>query len=172
MLKIAFGGRICWVEDIGHIVWADCAEKCTFEELQTAVAYDITGVYYDYKRLWPVEYLGETIVDFLHNDKDVYVSADFKDWCDFLDISGCYALTVIWSVTEMCEILHCYERGMDLVETAYSEWAKHTRKFQELFRLKKNASWYPPHLGLDETLAYLHKSAAGTTEVIEAMTAF
>ena len=69
MLKTAFGGQLCWAQDRGHIVWADIQEGCTFDELQKARAYDISGIFDDYEVLWPVSYLGDAIVDYLHNEQ-------------------------------------------------------------------------------------------------------
>ena len=66
ILKLAFGGKVCWAQDRGHIVWVDCDENSTFDELQQSAAYDITGVFDDYERLFPVEYLGCAIVDYKH----------------------------------------------------------------------------------------------------------
>lgn len=51
MLEMAFGGKVCWVQDRGHIAWADCDKDCTLEQLQNAIVYDITGIADDYERV-------------------------------------------------------------------------------------------------------------------------
>lgn len=151
MLKMAFGGRVCWVEGRGHIVWADCDEDCTLDELQSAVVYDITGVYMDYERLWPIGYLGDSVVNYMHNGKEVHLNQRFKDWCDFLGVTECYAVAVIWGMTEQNEIIQCYRAGLDYVDTAYQQWIKHASEFQEVIRaskLKPDKMTAPRHNGI------------------------
>ena len=134
-----------------------------------AVAYDITGVYDDYERLWPVEYLGKAITDYLHNGKTVHVSSAFKDWCDFLGVTEAFALDIIWGVTTFDIIMNDYERGMDFVETAYSEWVAHQHEFQELIRLllQSRAFVIPQHSGINEMIAEAQKlcGEAGESQV-------
>lgn len=150
MLKAAFGGRICWIQDLGHIVWADCDENCTVEELQDSVTYDITGPFMDYERLWPVEYLGNALIDFLHNGKDVHVGQAFKDWCDHLGETEIYVLDVVWGSMSMDAIMRDYSEGRDFVETAYAEWMRNSDKYQELIRLLQKPEAYTSfhHLGV------------------------
>ena len=136
MLKMAFGGTVCWAQDRGHVVWVDC-DDCTLDELQCAIAYDITGVHEDYERLWPVEYLGGAVIDFMHNGADFHLNQQFKDWCDFLGVTECYAVSVIWGVTEQAEIMQGYEAGLNYVDTAYQQWIKYSTEFQEIIRASK-----------------------------------
>lgn len=140
MLKIAFGGKVCWVEGRGHIVWADCDNDCTLDELQCAIAYDITGVYMDYERLWPIEYLGSAVIDYMHNGADFHLNQRFKDWCDFLGVTESYAVSVIWGVIELDVIMKCYNTGWNYVETAYQQWIAHTAEFQRIIRSIKAES--------------------------------
>ncbi len=92
-LKLLFGGQLCWAQDRGHIVWADIQEGCTFDELQKARAYDISGIFDDYEVLWPVSYLGDAIVDYLHNEQTFHVNDRFKAWCDFAMLPKCMPST-------------------------------------------------------------------------------
>lgn len=169
MLKTAFGGRICWVQDLGHIVWADCDENCTFEELQNNVVYDITGVFMDYERLWPIEYLGDALINFLHNGKSLHIGQTFKDWCDHLGVTEIYALSTVWSSMPMDDIMHDYFEGRDLVETAYAEWMRNSDQYQELIRLLKNPEAYMSfhHLGVCEEIKAVQREI-GEAETLSA----
>lgn len=154
MLEMAFGGKVCWVQDRGHIAWADCDKDCTLEQLQNAIVYDITGIVDDYERVWPIEYLGNTIVNYMHNGKEFHLSQGFKDWCDFCKVEEIFAIDVIWGCMPIDEIMNDYKNRLDYVQTAYQYWIEHSTEFQELFRFikKKNPFLYPDHLGITETL--------------------
>lgn len=154
MLEMAFGGKVCWIQDRGHIAWADCDKDCTLEQLQNAIVYDITGIVDDYERVWPIEYLGNTIVNYMHNGKELHLSQDFKDWCDFCKVEEIFAINVIWGCMPIDEIMNDYKNRLDYVQTAYQYWIEHNTEFQELFRFikKKNPFLYPDHLGITETL--------------------
>lgn len=156
MLKIAFGGRICYAQDRGHIVWVDCDEDVSFEELQKACAYDITGVFDDYERLWPVEYLGDIIVDYMHNGKEFHVSESFKDWCDFCKVTEAFAIDIIWGIIPNDDILELYKSGYDYVGTAYQYWILYEKEFQEIFKYiqkKQIKLIYPKHNGIKNFLS-------------------
>lgn len=157
MLKTAFGGRICWPQDRGHIVWVDCDEDCSVNELQNAIAYDITGVFQDYKRLWPVEYLGETIAGFIHSEYTFHLNTDFAEACEFYKISEIYAITLIWECMPEEEILSAYKNGMNLVDTAYQYWISHHEEFARLFEINKRKASvrYLNHIGITEYLSRL-----------------
>lgn len=62
MLQEAFQrGIICVAYPFGHIVWVDGKNE------HSGVAYDIEGVYEgEAEEFIPVEYLGDTIEDFMH----------------------------------------------------------------------------------------------------------
>lgn len=154
MLEMAFGGKVCWIQDRGHIAWADCDKDCTLEQLQNAIVYDITGIADDYERVWPIEYLGDAIVDYMHNGKEFHLNHDFKDWCDFCKVEEIFAINVIWGCMPIDEIMNDYKNRLDYVQTAYQYWIEHSTEFQELFRFikKKNPFLYPDHLGITETL--------------------
>ena len=154
MLEMAFGGKVCWSQDRGHIAWADCDKDCTLEQLQNAIVYDITGIADDYERVWPIEYLGDAIVDYMHNGKEFHLNHDFKDWCDFCKVEEIFAINVIWGCMPIDEIMNDYKNRLDYVQTAYQYWIEHSTEFQELFRFikKKNPFLYPDHLGITETL--------------------
>ena len=154
MLEMAFGGKVCWIQDRGHIGWADCDKDCTLEQLQNAIVYDITGIADDYERVWPIEYLGNAIVDYMHNGKEFHLNQDFKDWCDFCKVEEIFAIDVIWGCMPIDEIMSDYKNGLDFVQTAYQYWIEHSTEFQELFRFikKKSPFLYPDHLGITETL--------------------
>lgn len=154
MLEMAFGGKVCWIQDRGHIAWADCDKDCTLEQLQNAIVYDITGIVDDYERVWPIEYLGNTIVNYMHNGKELHLSQDFKDWCDFCKVEEIFAINVIWGCMPIDEIMNDYKNRLDYVQTAYQYCIEHSTEFQELFRFikKKNPFLYPDHLGITETL--------------------
>lgn len=154
MLEMAFGGKVCWIQDRGHIAWVDCDKDCTLEQLQNAIVYDITGIVDDYERVWPIEYLGNTIVNYMHNGKELHLSQDFKDWCDFCKVEEIFAINVIWGCMPIDEIMNDYKNRLDYVQTAYQYWIEHSTEFQELFRFikKKNPFLYPDHLGITETL--------------------
>lgn len=90
MLKLAFNrGMVCWSAGRAHIVWLD----------DNDVAYDIGGVYYDYTRLLPVEYLGDSIVDFMHTDL-MYVPEDkvLRDRCNKNNVVPILAIPALWYV--------------------------------------------------------------------------
>lgn len=157
MLKLAFGGRVIWVHDRGHIAWADCPEDASFEELQKAVVYDITGIYDDYERVWPIEYLGDLVVDYMHNGKEFHLNDRFHDWCDFCNVSECFAITFIWETMSTCEIVNAYKRGLNCVETAYEEWNRNVHDYQiALCNVSKGkwskASVLPLHTGIKNLL--------------------
>ena len=120
MLEMAFGGKVCWVQDRG----------------------------------WPIEYLGNAIVNYMHNGKEFHLSQDFKDWCDFCKVEEIFAINVIWGCMPIDEIMNDYKNRLDYVQTAYQYWIEHSTEFQELFRFikKKNPFLYPDHLGITETL--------------------
>ena len=142
MLKLAFGGKVCWVEDRSHIVWADCDENCSWEELQNATVYDITGIFDDYERIWPVEYLGDTIVSFMHNGKEFHLSESFKDWCEFLHVTENYAIDVIWETMPLDEIMKAYRDDQDMVQTACQYWYKCMNELRTVVRFCKNSNGY------------------------------
>lgn len=156
ILKIAFGGQVCWPQDRGHIVWVDVPETCTFEELQNGCAYDICGIYDDYEAIWPISYLGDAVVDFMHNGKSLHIGNDFKDWCDFYHISEIYAINIIWRMIPMKEIMMQYRNGLDFIQTAYQYWIKHKEKIQQIvFYECKNKLFVLPsekHSGIDTCL--------------------
>ena len=61
MLKSAFGrGMVCYAYYEGHFVWLDGSSE------SKDVAYDISGVSYDWEHLIPEEKLGDGIKDFKH----------------------------------------------------------------------------------------------------------
>lgn len=158
MLQIAFNGRICWAQDRGHIVWVDCAPDCSFDDLQNSIAYDITGVYDDYELLWPVEYLGDALINYLHTDKELHISTSFYDWCDFYHMSEAFAIDLAWGVATMDVILENYKRGLDYTQTAYLFLMQHLDTFQEIFTTLKNTmkiSGFPRHKGVDIFLTEL-----------------
>lgn len=156
MLKLAFGGRVCWVENRSHIVWADCDINCSLDALQEAVAYDITGVFDDYERIWPAEYLGETIVDFMHNGKEFHLSDTFKEWCDSLDITESYAVAVIWKIIPLDEIKEAYKECRNMVQTVYQYYCKYDTKLASIIRFcREDDCLTLEHRGADYTFSYI-----------------
>lgn len=127
MLQLAFGGTVCWVQDRGHVVWLDG------NDVDKDVAYDVTGVYTDYEKLWPIEYLGDTVVNFLHNGEEFHLNDEFKEWCDSCGISETSAIETIWGCIPMDEIEECYKKGLNLVDTAYQFWSEYKVAFRNIF---------------------------------------
>lgn len=126
MLKAAFQrGEVCWSVNQGHIVWKD----------NNGIAYDITGVYEDYSELRPVEYLGDTIIDFMHNGFTYHTRCEeFSHWCEFYKTSEIQAMTKIWSLIPD-DLIKEYDRTeMKLPEVALDYWAIHKRQLAKFFR--------------------------------------
>lgn len=142
MLKLAFGGTVCWSEDRGHIVWVDG------NDLENDIAYDITGIYEDYTKLRPIEYLGDTICDFKHNgDKFSSGSVLFKEWYDFYKTTELEAISLIWQMIPYDE-LECYDKQqLNLPEAAIDYWYKNSRDLQVFFK-NKNKSIANLHSGI------------------------
>lgn len=158
MLKIAFGGTVCYAQDRGHIVWVDCDHNSTFEDLQQSIAYDITGVFEDYEWLFPVEYLGSTISDYKHTGEVFHLNQDFKDWCDFYRVTEIYAINVIWGLIPEDDILVSYKADANYVSTAYCYWMSHERELRILFEYIKcgaTLSISAPHDGILSELEYV-----------------
>mgnify|MGYP000197642237 FL=1 len=158
ILKLAFGGKVCWAQDRGHIVWVDCDESSTFDELQNAVAYDITGVFVDYERLFPVEYLGGAIVDYKHTEEVFHLNQDFKDWCDFHKVTEMYAINLIWGLIPEDDILITYKADVDYVSAAHSYWMLHERELRILFEYVKHGvgiHTFPQHCGVSKEIEYV-----------------
>lgn len=154
MLRLAFGGTVCWVQDRSHIVWLDGTD------LENDIAYDINGVYKDYTRLWPVSYLGDMIDDFkaLELDPYIIVDPDFRDWCDFsIDMPVVTAISVIWSIMPMPIIEKYYLRNLDMVESVNIYWSENKTRFKEysnMFKGIKNTVMRQEslHKGIDATI--------------------
>ena len=160
MLKMAFGGKVCWVQDRGHIVWIDCDEDCSFEALQSKIAYDITGIFDDYERLWPVEYLDGIIVDYMHNGKEFHLNQNLKDWCDFYKVTECFALDVIWGIMPDDNIMAYYSNGMNYVSSAYQYWLLHDKELRLIFEYIKRHDdklFFPRHNGAESYLEMISK---------------
>lgn len=150
MLKTAFGGQLCWAQDRGHIVWADIQEGCTFDELQKACAYDISGIFDDYEVLWPVSYLGDAVVDYLHNEQVFHINDSFKNWCDFCRVTEMYAIDMIWWTIPTEEIKAKYRNGSDYVQTAYQYWMEHASELQQIIRYHRSHKFFwPDHAGVE-----------------------
>lgn len=158
ILKLAFGGKVCWAQDRGHIVWVDCDENSTFDELQQSAAYDITGVFDDYERLFPVGYLGCAIVDYKHTGATFHLNQDFKDWCDFYEVTQMYAIDIIWGLIPEDNILASYKADANYVSTAYCYWMSHEKDFRILFEYVKRGAGihtFPPHRGVSKEIEYV-----------------
>lgn len=154
MLKTAFGGQLCWAQDRGHIVWADIQEGCTFDELQKACAYDISGIFDDYEVLWPVSYLGDAIVDYLHNEQAFHMNDRFKNWCDFCHVTEMYAVDMIWWTIPVEEIKAQYHSGSDYVQTAYQYWMEHASELQQIIRYRRSHKFFcPDYAGIEACMA-------------------
>lgn len=160
MLKVAFGGQICWVQDRGHIVWVDVPEGSDLDELQNTCAYDITGVYEDYDMLWPISYLGKTVVDYMHNGQTFHLNQDFANWCKLCHVTEIYAVTMIWGLIPMDEIMAQYKNGLDCAETAYLYWKEYTDEIQQLFLYihNHNPLIWPHHEGPQSCLNRIRKN--------------
>lgn len=133
MLQLAFGGTVCYAQDRGHIVWVDCDPNSTFKDLQQSAAYDITGIFEDYEYLFPIEYLGNAISDYKHTNETFHLNQDFKDWCDFYNVTELYAINVIWGLIPQDIILSEYNTGASYVSSAYSYWITYNNDFSRLF---------------------------------------
>lgn len=158
MLKLAFGGRVCWVQDRGHIVWVDCDSGSAFEDLQQSIAYDITGVFDDYEYLFPIEYLGDAISDYKHTGDKFHLNQEFKDWCDFYHVTELYAINVIWGLIPQDIILADYNTGDNYVSSAYSYYIIHERELSILFEYIKRGvtlSISAPHNGISKEIEYM-----------------
>lgn len=164
MLKTAFGGKICWVQDRSHIVWVDCEENCSFEELQSKVAYDISGIYDDYVRLFPIEYLDEAIVEYMHIHKKFHFNHNFYDYCSSYGISEYYAMDFIWGVIPEEIILKDYSDNLTYIQTSYRYWLSHTKEFNQAFEfIKQNSEknmllkfHFSKHKGIKESLLIIN----------------
>ena len=55
-------------------------------------------------------------------------------------MAECYAVDVIWYVTELDVIMECYNTGWDYVETACQRWLAYTNEFQRVIRSVKAES--------------------------------
>ena len=161
MLKTAFGGQMCWIQDRGHVAWADVPEGCSFDELQKAGVYDITGLCDDYETLWPVAYLGDTVLDFMHNGKEFHLNQAFADWCKFCHVTETYAIETIWGIVPEDEIRAQYKAGLNLVDTAYQYWMQHCEKLQQIFRYSYDCELpvWPDHDGVNVCLESVEKKA-------------
>lgn len=118
ILKMAFGGRVCWVQDYSHIVWVDCKANATLDDIQASIAYDITGVFEEYTRLWPIEYLGDGIIPYKQNGEVFHRSKEFGAWCKSHQISEYQAISAIWQIIPEDVILTDYDQGLNFIETA------------------------------------------------------
>lgn len=159
MLKTAFGGQMCWAQDRGHIVWVDLPEGATFDELQNACAYDITGIYDDYPFLWPISYLGNAVVDYMHNGQTFHLNQEFEDWCAFCNVAEFYAIALIWGQIPMDEIMAQYKKGLDFVGTAYQHWIIHKKAIQQLLHCiaKCNPLIWSYHNGVEACIEKIEK---------------
>lgn len=158
ILKLAFGGKVCWAQDRGHIVWVDCASDSTFKDLQQSVAYDITGVFEDYEYLFPIEYLSNAISDYKHTGETFHLNQDFKAWCDFYHVTELYAINVIWGLIPQDIILSEYNKGASYVSSAYSYWIAYNNDFSMLFEHIKHGmilSGLALHNGILSELKYI-----------------
>lgn len=133
MLQLAFSGTVCYAQDRGHIVWVDCDPNSTFKDLQQSAAYDITGIFEDYEYLFPIEYLGNAISDYKHTNEIFHLNQDFKDWCDFYNVTELYAINVIWGLIPQDIILSEYNTGASYVSSAYFYWITYNNDFSRLF---------------------------------------
>lgn len=160
MLKIAFGGKVCWAQDRGHIVWVDCDDDVSFDDLQCLTAYDITGVCEDYKRLWPIEYLGNMILNYKHNDLECTGPDDFREWCEVVGKNPMYVLDFIWGCIPEDIILKEYEEGHDFIQTAYNYWLTNKGELLEELQLleeNKNILLSPEHNGFSSVKDKINK---------------
>lgn len=137
MLHEAFGGRVCWVQDYGHIVWVDCDKNDCFEDIQECTSYDIYGVYKDYNYLWPVEYLGKSICDFKHNHEEYFLTSHFQAWADNLQVKPIWAISMIWQMISMDRIFEDYKLGLNMEGTAYRYWVEYQDKIAKILTMPK-----------------------------------
>lgn len=137
MLREAFGGRVCWVQDHEHIVWVDCDKDCSFEELQNKPAYDIWGEYMVDDNLWPVEYLGKSICNFKHNNEEYYLTDNFCEWACSLQLSPVWAIAQIWLMIPMDRIFEDYKLGLNMEGTAYRYWIEYQDKIAKILKMKQ-----------------------------------
>lgn len=88
MLREAFnGGDVCWSVGRGHVVWVD----------DNDVAYDISGVYYDFDQLVSVDYLGALVNDFKHNGwKYTVPDSRISKWCAENKVLDITAVSTLW----------------------------------------------------------------------------
>ena len=124
MLKSAFHrGMVCWVVNRGHIVWLDGID------LKYDIAYDIGGVFEDYEELRPVEYLGTTICNFIHNGEEWKSSIpEFEEYCNKKGTSEICEVAEIWRQIPK-EILQTYdETKFTLPEVVIDYWQNDRKK--------------------------------------------
>lgn len=133
MLKIAFNrGTVCWSVNRGHIVWLDGTDT------DNDIAYDITGIYYDYEELRPVEYLGGLILDYMHNGQEwVSEDSDFHEWCKSKCVNDAYAIDEIWYNIPKSILAEYDEKSMNFIEAALDYWHKNVDKFEYITERKK-----------------------------------
>ena len=137
MLREAYGGKVCWVQDHGHIVWVDCDKDCSFEELQNKPTYDAWGVYMVDDNLWPVEYLGKSICNFKHNHEEYFLTSYFWAWAGNLQINPVWAIAMTWQMIPMERIFEDYKLGLNMEGTAYRYWVEHQDKIAKILKMRK-----------------------------------